>query len=279
MVVMSLRNNRRQNVRRKTSAFTLIELLVVISIVALLIALLLPALSQARETAQIVLCLSNQRSLTLVTNGYVTDNDGFFPPAMNLQGKGWAGHLTPDYLSDQATLECPVQNISGFLVSYIATGPAWMFSPWGQPNSPYYFLTTTTMNDVRSPSRMVMFTEQAEIRDIYVGGWVNSLTADAQPGLCHRTNFAAFLGEEFVNAGRHQMVQGSPYEAGLATFSMVDGSARTEDMGPVVDLTTAFGTGQYAYGYPPSPANMGPWGVPPPAKPNPGVTFWFVPWW
>ena len=48
-----------------TLAFTLIELLVVISIIALLIALLLPALSQARESASNVACMSNQRQVML----------------------------------------------------------------------------------------------------------------------------------------------------------------------------------------------------------------------
>jgi prepilin-type N-terminal cleavage/methylation domain-containing protein/prepilin-type processing-associated H-X9-DG protein len=44
-------------------AFTLIELLVVVAIVAVLVAILLPALSQARESAKRVVCLSQLRQL------------------------------------------------------------------------------------------------------------------------------------------------------------------------------------------------------------------------
>lgn len=59
--------------------FTLIELLVCISIIALLIAILLPALSQARDSARRVQCLSNQRQVGLAIGMYAGDYQNYAP--------------------------------------------------------------------------------------------------------------------------------------------------------------------------------------------------------
>ena len=61
------------------NGFTLIELLVVISIIVLLIAILLPALGRARDSAQSVVCMSNQRGFAQATASHCTDNKNFIP--------------------------------------------------------------------------------------------------------------------------------------------------------------------------------------------------------
>lgn len=66
--------------------FTLVELLVVIAIIGVLMAILLPALSKARQSAYLIKCSANLRSIGQGIAAYCAANKGSLPPSNYYKG-------------------------------------------------------------------------------------------------------------------------------------------------------------------------------------------------
>jgi len=82
------------------TSFTLIELLVVIAIIAILAAMLMPALQQAREAGRSASCMSNLKSLNMISRSYSDAHDDWILPAsdqkVNTKWNDWTPYFYED---------------------------------------------------------------------------------------------------------------------------------------------------------------------------------------
>jgi prepilin-type N-terminal cleavage/methylation domain-containing protein/prepilin-type processing-associated H-X9-DG protein len=75
--------------------FSLIELLVVIAIIAILAALAFPAGRSFIEKGHQAKCAANLRQIGSGMQGYVAENNGYYPPCGTTKDNSWARRLEP----------------------------------------------------------------------------------------------------------------------------------------------------------------------------------------
>jgi general secretion pathway protein G len=83
------------------SAFTILELLVAMAILSMLSALLLPVFFTARGRARQTVCASNLQKIGQAVSMYVSDNDSFYPRAVDpsdVMNPAW--QQIPDFASE-----------------------------------------------------------------------------------------------------------------------------------------------------------------------------------
>ena len=112
------------------NSFSLIELLVVIAVIALLASLLLPALTNAREFARRIKCVSNLRQIGLAITMYADDYDGWLPSARYGGRFAFLDLESGGYIK-AGVLKCPTESFTvnyssvwGTKVGYIYEGCA-----------------------------------------------------------------------------------------------------------------------------------------------------------
>ena len=89
----------------KKSGVTIMELLYVAAIFMLVVTLLTPFVNMAKERSRRVDCEKNLRNIRLALGSYALEHGGKFPKELK--------ELYPNYITDQAVLDCPASNTVG----------------------------------------------------------------------------------------------------------------------------------------------------------------------
>lgn len=188
------------------NAFTLIELLVVISIISILVAILLPALKQARKSAHMVGCASNERQLGIAISTFEID-EGFYPrngaaygstywkfmlyPYVNLsQDGGVAATLNSDYV-ENTVFDCPEEKLKSNMLDYLVMYDSPHLSYQRDSVIGYSGQRTVEQSDIiKMPTEIIV---TADGSDLAVNGFFYSANVNVIRGRMHLNETANAL--------------------------------------------------------------------------------------
>ncbi|NBC11199.1 MAG: hypothetical protein GVY24_05605 [Planctomycetes bacterium] len=103
---------RRASLRRRASAYSILDALVLVAVIAAAAALIAPALAQQQGESQVAVCLSNQREIAKLFANHAADHDdqlpyrriwppqgsdGFEPNPLGMTEAWWSGRLQKLY--------------------------------------------------------------------------------------------------------------------------------------------------------------------------------------